>query len=314
MQKRRPVEIGIEDYADFLPPGRRLPLVSPDSTWWFWKNHRVHLSRFRNPDAAVRLLVVHGAGAHGAALWPVAALLAGGRVDITAVDLPLYGRTVTGSRHTVVYEDWIALLVDLLTAEDDGRPVVLFGASIGGFLAVQAAAASHGVAAVIATCLLDPRDRGTQAALTRFGSFATPFMPLLSLVRGPVARIPVKISWIADLARMGRDPALGRLCARDPRGGGAWLPLGFLASYLRHPHTQARTVPLEVHLMHPELDQWTPKALSERTLRTLPGPTGSRALRGCGHFPLEEPGLQDLLDGLEEVLTDAASGQDATPG
>ncbi|GAA3322439.1 hypothetical protein [Paeniglutamicibacter sulfureus] len=66
--------------------------------------------------------------------------------------------------------------------------------------------------------------------------------------------------------------------------------------------------------MHPELDQWTPKALSERTLRTLPGRTGTRVLRCCGHFPLEEPGLQDLLDGLEEVLTDAASGQDATPG
>lgn len=214
----------------------------------------------------------------------------------------------------MVYDDWIALLVALLAAKDDGRPVVLLGAGIGGFLAVQAAAASRGVAAVVATCLLDPRDAGTRAVLTRFGSFALPFIPLLALVRRPLARIPVKISWFVDLAHMGRNPALGRLCARGPRGGGAWLPLGFLASYLRHPHTQARTVPLKVHPMHRELDQWTPMALSERTLGSLPGPTGSRLLRGCAHFPLGEPGLQDLLDGLGEVLDDAASGQDPMPG
>lgn len=307
MNFHRPTEAGVEDYAAFLPPARNQRQVSPASTWWSWRRHRVHLSRLRKPDAPVRLVVVHGAGAHAAALWPVAGLLADSDVDITAVDLPLYGRTLTASRTRVVYEDWIALLADLLEAEDDGRPVVLLGASIGGFLAVEAAARAGGVAAVIATCLIDPLEREARAAMTRIGPLALPFMPLLALVRGPVARIPVKISWIADLRSMGRDPLLGRLCARDRRGGGAWLPLGFLASYLRHPHAAARTRAVTVPLMHPELDDWTPAALSEGTLRDLPGPTVSRLLRGCGHFPLEEPGLQDLLDGLEEVLADAAS-------
>lgn len=137
---------------------------------------------------------------------------------------------------------------------------------------------------------------------------------MLRLVRGPIARIPVRISWIADLKRMGRDPRLGRLCAKDARGGGAWVPLGFLASYMQHPHSKARTALLPVHLMHPELDEWTPVELSESTLRTLPGTTTSRPLRGCGHFPLEDPGLQDFVNGLEEVLAAVLSSTEATPG
>ena len=94
-------------------------------------------------------VVVHGAGAHAAALWPVASLLAGRNVDLTAVDLPLYGRTLTTSRGTVTYEDWVDLLVELISAEDDGRPVILLGASIGGLLTVEAAARSRRVAAVV---------------------------------------------------------------------------------------------------------------------------------------------------------------------
>ncbi|MCU1515637.1 MAG: lysophospholipase [Pseudarthrobacter sp.] len=205
----------------------------------------------------------------------------------------------------MTYEDWIALLVDLISAEDDGRPVILLGASIGGLLSVEAAARSASVAAVAVTCLLDPQQRQARAAMTRFGRLAPVFMPILRLVRGPIARIPVRVSWIAELKSMGRDPGLGRLCAADSRGGGAWVPLGFFASYMQHPHSAARTASVPVHLMHPELDKWTPAELSESALRTLPGPTTSRVLRGCGHFPLEEPGLQDLLDGLEEVAAAA---------
>ena len=306
-------EIGTEDYAGFLPPARREAVMPPASEWWPWRKHRIHLLRLRDASAPVRLLVVHGAGAHASALWPVASLLAGRGFDLNAVDMPLYGRTVTGSRGTVTYQDWVDLLVDLIAAEDDGRPVILLGASIGGLLTVEAGVRSHRVAAVVATCLLDPRKRSARSAMTRFHSLALVFMPLLKLVRGPIARIPVKVSWLADLKNMGRDPSLGLLCAKDARGGGAWVPLGFLASYMQHSHSDARMAHFPVHLMHPELDEWTPVKLSEDTLQTLHGPTTSQLLRGCGHFPLEEPGLEDLLGGLEKVAADAASGVEAAP-
>ncbi|PNI07730.1 alpha/beta hydrolase [Arthrobacter sp. AFG7.2] len=304
MPSHPPADINAEDYASFLPPDRRKSLVPPGSEWWPWKGHQVHLLRLPDADAPLRMLVVHGAGAHGSALWPVASLLAGRGVDVAVVDLPLYGKTKTLSPGTVTYKDWIDLLVDLVAAEDDGRPVILLGASIGGLLTVEAAARSCSVAAVVATCLLDPQERDARSAMTRLGRLAAIFMPMLRLVRGPIARVTVKISWVANLSLMGRDPGLGRLCAKDAHGGGAWVPLGFLASFMQHPHSEARTAVLPVHLMHPGLDAWTPSELSEATVRTLPGPTTSRPLRGCGHFPLEEPGLQDLIDGLEAVAAD----------
>lgn len=300
-----PQPVTTQDYASFLPAARQTSLVTGESDWWRWGGHHVHLMRYQDPQAPVRLVVVHGAGAHAAALWPLASMAARIGLDVTAVDLPLYGATRVRDRGLVTYGDWVELLSAFLEAHHDGRPLAVLGGSIGGLLAVEAAARAGNVSAVIATCLLDPLTQDGRACMTRFGRWALPFMKLLPLVRGPIARIPVKISWTAKLSAMGRDPRLGRLCARDPRGGGAWVPLGFLASYLLHDYAAARNKPVPVHLTHPELDDWTPMELSVRTLAALPGPTSTTVLSRCGHFPLEEPGLAQLQGVIEQVCRSA---------
>ena len=107
-------------YAAFLPGTRsREAAIRATSAWWSWRGHEVHLALAARPDAPVRVLLVHGAGAHGAALWPMAALLSGTGADVTAVDLPLYGRTVSTDPASVRYDDWVALLVDLVATVDD---------------------------------------------------------------------------------------------------------------------------------------------------------------------------------------------------
>lgn len=298
----------VEAYAAFLPPERAARVEPPDESWWEWRGHRVHVARRRRPDAPVRMLVVHGAGGHSAALWPLAAQLAGGAVDvdIAAVDLPLYGRTQCPDPSAVVYEQWLELLEDFVAAEHDGRPLVLFGASIGGLIAyeVAARAGAGAVAAVAATCLVDPRDRRVRARITRFGPLGVLTAPLLRLARGRLARVMVPMRWIADLKRMSRDPELSRLCAHDPQGGGSRVPLGFLASYVRHRHIASMTETAPVLLVHPERDDWTPIDLSLRLLDAAV--SGSRAvvLSECGHFPVEEPGLTDLVVSLEALFAD----------
>ena len=97
------------------------------------------------------MLLVHGAGGHSGALWPIAALVASRGIDISAVDLPLYGRTRSLDPAAVRYDTWVDLLIDLVEAERDHRPLVLLGASIGGLLAYEVAARSPHVAAVAAT-------------------------------------------------------------------------------------------------------------------------------------------------------------------
>ncbi|OYN90495.1 alpha/beta hydrolase [Parenemella sanctibonifatiensis] len=289
-------------YAAFLPPDRRPAAeLAPEETWWSWRGHDIHIARARSSDAPARVLVIHGAGGHSEALWPIAALLADQGLDIAAVDLPLYGRTSSPDPAGVRYDDWVRLLVDLVEAEREARPLILLGASIGGMLAYEVAARSPHVAAVAATCLLDPRDWRARAHMTRFGPLGILGGPLSALARGRLARTMIPMSWVANLSKMSRNPGLSRLCATDRLGGGAKVPLGFLASYLRHRHAPPESMATPVALLHPSEDAWTPVELSMRTLRRLASPSSVVMLRQCGHFPIEEPGLTDLLTAVVDL-------------
>lgn len=239
--------------------------------------------------------MIHGSGGHSGALWPLAALIAGQGFDVAAVDLPLYGRTTSHDPSTVRYADWVRLLVDLVDAEHDERPLILFGGSMGGMLAYEVAAQSSRVAAVAATSLLDPRDWRVRSRLTRFGPLGILGGPLSSLVRGRLATMMIPMRWVADFSKMSSDPGLSELCAGDPFGGGGRVPLGFLTSYLRYRHALPETMRTPVTLMHPSRDAWTPVELSMRFFRRIATPGRVVMLRECGHFPIEEPGIGDLI-------------------
>ena len=286
----------VNPYVRFVPELHRdAASIEHDSTWWHWRGHDVHIARASRADAPAHVLVVHGAGGHSGALWPIAALLASRGLDVSAVDLPLYGRTTSPDPAVVRYDDWVELLRDLVEAERDDRPLILLGASIGGLLAYEVAAGSAHVVAVAATCLLDPRDWRARAHMTRFGLVGILGRPLSVLARGRVARAMIPMSAVADLSKMSRDRGLSRLCATDPRGGAAKVSLGFLASYLRYPHTPPERNATPITLNHPSRDAWTPVELSARVLSRAAGPAKLVMLRECGHFPIEEPGLSDLV-------------------
>lgn len=300
----RLVRQDIAPYAAFLSASRRRRLVEPEGTVWAWSGlNAVRELRHHQKDSPVRVIAVHGAGAHAAALWPVASQLAERGIDVRVPDLPGYGRTSMRDPKSVRYTDWIHMLGDMIEEGDDGRPLLLLGGSIGGMLALEVAARlPDQVSAVAATCLLDPADPEARARMTRFGGAGTAAMRMLPLVRGGLADRMLPVSALADVSSMGRVPALGALCARDPRGGGARMPLGFWRSYLEHPHEAVRTVPVPVTLLHPEHDAWTPLALSARTLHALPGPTDTVILRGGGHFPVEDRALDDLVTAIERII------------
>lgn len=297
-------------YAALLPESRRrAAAMEPESTWWRWRDHEVHVARARRPEAPARVILVHGAGAHSAALWPLAALLAERGIDVAALDLPLYGRTRSPDPAAVRYQDWVELLVELIASEQDDRPLVLLGASIGGLLACEVATRSGRVDAVAATCVLDPSDWRVQLRLTRYGPLGVLAKPLVRLVRGWLADVMIPMRWVANLKRMSRDRRLSRLCALDSRGGGARVPLGFLASYLRHRHLPPQRMRVPLTLVHPSRDGWTPVELSMRFLRRMTAPANVVMLRECGHFPIEEPGLTDLLDVLRQLAGDLGAGR-----
>ncbi|MGE2832418.1 alpha/beta hydrolase [Mycobacterium sp. SMC-4] len=296
----------ISDYAAFLPIEYTRDITDPEATWWPWRGNRVHIARAVVPDAAARVMVIHGGGGYSGALWPLAAVAAGEGVDVLAPDLPLYGDTEVADPAGIRYDDWVELLCELVRAERaaDPRPLILFGASMGGMLAYEVAARTGEAAAVVVTCLLDMTDPAARGAATRIGWLGRPAPGVLRALRPVLGRVRVPIPWLADMNNMSRDPRLSRLCASDPRGGGVSVPLGFLSSWMAFRHTAAESyTAAPVTLVAPAADAWTPPELSIRLLQRISAPTDLVLLENCGHFPIEEPGLTQLRDAMRALLS-----------
>jgi alpha-beta hydrolase superfamily lysophospholipase len=294
-------------YARFLPADTT-PMAEPTHTWWEWRGRQVHIARGGvSSESDVRAMVIHGGGGWSGALWPFAAAAIAEGTEVLLPDLPLYGDTVDPDPAGVRYRDWVDLLCDLVTAERarDSRPLILFGASMGGMLAYETAARTGDVAAVAATCLLDMSDPRARVAATRYAWMGRPTPALLRAVDPVLGRLRVPIRWLADMANMSIDPRLSRLCAADPKGGGARVPLGFLNDWMRYPHTAPeRYAGAPVTLVAPAADRWTPPELSLRFLHRISAPTRAVLLERCGHYPAEEPGLTQLREALRDVLTE----------
>ena len=290
-------------YASFLPAKYR-DVVPPVSTTWRWRDLDVHIARSRTSDAPVKMMALHGAGGHSGALWPFASLAASRGADVLFPDMPLYGRTVVPDAGKVTYLDWVEMLCDLVVAEQarDPRPLVLFGASMGGMLAYEVAARTGAVADVVATCLLDPSDPDARSAAARFGVLGRYAPKPLAFTAALLGRVRVPIRWLMDIDNMSADPELSALCASDPLGGGVSVPVGFLSSYMSFRHfPPEHFYGPEVTLVHPGADEWTAPELSVKFLDRIAGPTKSVMLEGCGHFPIEEPGLSQLIETMEDI-------------
>lgn len=264
----------------------------------------LQLDRHGPADAPLSVVLVHGAGGYGRMFAPLAQRLAVAGHEVLAPDLPGYGLS-PAPWSQVDYAAWKRSLLALIEAEQSqrARPFVLLGASIGGYLAYLAAAESPWVRGLVATTLADPRDPIVQAALVRqpwMRRLLPTLRPLSRLTRG--LRLPVR--WFTHMDRMSRDPALSALVCRDPLGGGNRVPLGLLASLFDTPPAvePERFTRCPVLMVHPACDAWAPVQISDRFFERLAAPRQRVLLEACGHFPIEQPGLDQLRDALLPFL------------
>lgn len=316
-----------ESYIRFLPePWRSAAAgIEATSTWWTWPASEnrpsgrvdVHILRALRPAAPLRVLLLHGGGGHSGLVWPLGALLAGEGYDVLAPDLPQYGQTRVADVARVRYQDWVDLVGDLVAAETehDPRPLVVFGASLGGMLGYDVAARGARVAAVVATCLLDlagDPDARRAAARTPMLARLLPVMSAAARV-GILARLRFPIRWVAPMARISLDPDLSQACIDDPRGAGSVVSLGWLADLMTHevPEPEHYRGP-RVMLVHPARDTWTPPEVSVRFARRIAARADVHLLTGCGHFPVEQPGTDELA-GLLRTLADELIAASRSP-
>lgn len=116
------------------------------------------------------MLLAHGAGGYSGALWPIAVLVVSCGIDISAVNLSLYGRTKSPDPAAMRYNTWVGPLIDLVETERGYRPLVLLGVSIDDLLPHEVTAHPPCAATVAATCLLESDNWRARVHITRAGA------------------------------------------------------------------------------------------------------------------------------------------------
>ncbi len=264
----------------------------------------VHLDRWAVPDAPLTVIAVHGGGGHGRMMAPSCLMARAAGCEAVAPDLPLYGLTHVPDPGAVRYRTWVEVVAHVVEREAQQRPVVLFGASMGGRLAYDVAALTRRPVGVIATCLLDPRQPAVRRAVAR-GAVSARLVPALRKLPEALLRARVPMRSVARMSAMSNTPALARACARDPQGGGTSAPLGFLLDWLEAaPVVEPEDFDVcPLLLVHPGADRWTPPGLSTSFLDRVRSPHRAVLLEGAGHFPVEQPGLDQMQQAVTEFLT-----------
>jgi pimeloyl-ACP methyl ester carboxylesterase len=101
------------------------------------------------------------------------------------------------------------------------------------------------------------------------------------------------------------NPAALRVMLADRTSAGNWATLRFLDSYLRYqPAVEPEAFAVcPILLTQPDADRWTPLGLSELMLRRVRQVPVTRVmLTGAGHYPLEEPGLTQMAEGIQSFI------------
>ncbi|OQV10150.1 hypothetical protein CLAIMM_14188 [Cladophialophora immunda] len=303
-----------KDLEQFLP--QRLHFTDehrPVEEWWENRGHTIHLDRWRNPAAKIRLIMHHGVGTNGRQMSMILGVpLHKAGFELVALDMPGYGRTQVARGVTYSYDDWVAIASDFIDfeLEHDPRPIVLYGLSAGGMLTYHAAALNQKVRGIVGMTFLDQRVQQVADETARNWFMSRVGLPMTRLCDNALTKDLSVPMWLASkMSALANDPHALKVMLADPSSAGSWKSMRFLATYSSYrPAVEPEDFDVcPVLLTQPAADAWTPLHLSELFLpRITKVPVRTVMLANAGHYPLEEPGLQQLADAIIQFLSELA--------
>lgn len=293
-------------YQLYFPEALRSTAAStPREEWWRWRGLDVHLDRMPAPAGGLKVIVLHGVGAYGRVMAPAAVLAQQHGYETVAPDLPGYGLTRVPP-HSLDYDLWIDCVCDLIDAElaRDAKPIVLFGVSLGGILAYQAAARSRKVVGLVATTLADPREPDVRRGFARTPLLGSAGLWLLDKLSFLLDGLPLPVKLVSKMHRISNQKALSALCMADRMGGGAWVPARFFRTMMNAaPDLEPEQFDVcPVLLAHPGADRMTDIAFSRRFFDRLSAKKRLVVLENASHMPTEHPGIDQLEAGVLQFL------------
>ncbi|WP_044519081.1 alpha/beta hydrolase [Mycolicibacterium septicum] len=301
------------ELQEYLPERLRLTgQTAPTEEFWSYRGHRVHLDRYVNPDAPAKIVLHHGVGTNGRQMsLIVGAPLAQRGFETVALDNLGYGLTQVAPGTVPSYDDWVDLVVDFLAYEQsrDDRPIVLYGLSAGGMLAYHVAAkAPRGtLRGIVGMTFLDQRDQKVRDETSHDKFISRVGAPTMSLFAStPVAKMPFPMTVASKMSALVNDKGALEVMTADRTSGGNWVPIKFLDSYMNYaPAVEPENFDAcPVLLTQPAEDRWSPLELSQPVLsRITRVPVTTVMLQNAGHYPIEEPGLQQMQDAIADFVT-----------
>jgi alpha-beta hydrolase superfamily lysophospholipase len=159
-----------------------------------------------------------------------------------------------------------------------------------------------GVHGIVGMTFLDQSSRKVRVD-TAFdpvtGFFGAVLMALLA--RTPLRRLRVPMRWVSKMRTLVNNRAAKKACYADRTSAGNSVSVAFLDSYLnyRPVATPEEFATCPVLLTQPAADRWTPLELSAPFLaRITKVPVRTVLLDNAGHYPLEQPGLDQMVDAI----------------
>jgi len=300
------------DIQAFLPAAFQIPEGDePSEQWWEHLGHRIHLDTYRNPDAPVKVILFHGVGTNGRQMSMILGRpLALRGYETVAIDMPGYGVTDVAPGTSVTYDDWVGIGNDLVERERDGRPIVLYGLSAGGMEAFHVAGLNGDVAGIVGMTFLDQRIAKVRRD-TSHDPVVAAFIPVVeAAARTRLRRLRLPMKLVSKMQMLVNDRDLKRVFYRDKTSAGNAASIEFLNSYLNYqPVVEPEDFAVcPVLLTQPAADRWTPYELSAPTLdRITKVPVTAVMLENAGHYPIEQPGLDQMVEAISSFVAGVAS-------
>lgn len=298
------------DIQKFLPQSLHFTAEHcPVEEWWEHKGYRLHLDRWRNATAKIRLILHHGVGTNGRQMSMILGVpLHKAGFELVAIDMPGYGCTEALAGQVWSYDDWVQLSSDFIDheLEADPRPIALYGLSAGGMLTYHSAALNQKVKGIIGMTFLDQRIQQVADTTARnlfMSRIGLPFTRAANATCFARAKIPMALA--SKMSTLVNNEDALRIFLSDSTSAGSAASMRFLATYSQYePAIEPEAFDLcPVLLTQPLLDRWTPLELSKLFLSSITKvPVQTVELENAGHYPLEEPGLQQMADAIIEFL------------
>ncbi|RMZ84852.1 hypothetical protein DV737_g1025, partial [Chaetothyriales sp. CBS 132003] len=299
-----------KDVQEFLPQRLHFTVKhGPVEEWWENRGHTIHLDRWRNPEAKIRLILHHGVGTNGRQMSMILGVpLHEAGFELVAIDMPGYGCTKAAKNVTYTYDDWVEIASDFVNfeLEHDARPIVLYGLSAGGMLTYHAAALNKKVRGIIGMTFLDQQIQQVVDETARNLFMSRVGVPMTRLANNRLTKdVPVPMWLASKMSALVNDPKALKILLADRTSAGSWKSMRFLATYAAYtPVIEPKDFDIcPVLLTQPAKDPWTPLHLSELFLPKITKvPVKTVMLENAGHYPLEDPGLQQMADAIIEFL------------